>query len=96
VFSAVGGSFGRWEPDHRGRLLPLVEHTELPRPLAEHRLVDDPVAPLKLSLRGPTIAIAVERGTAARSKLRTAVRLADLGLGLVAEHIPAALQSRAC
>jgi hypothetical protein len=73
-----------------------VEHAELPGPLAEHRLVDDPVAPLKLSVRGPTIAVAVERGTTARSKLRTAIRLADLGLGLVAEQIPTALQSRAC
>jgi hypothetical protein len=47
---------------------------DLLRRLTQQRIIDDRV-PVILSVRCPTMAIAAERGTSSRSKLRTADRL---------------------
>ena len=69
------------ERDHiRRRRLGPVKRGESLCPFLEHRLVDDGVSSIIDSVRWPTMAMAVERGTPARSRLRTAVRRKSCGI----------------
>jgi hypothetical protein len=51
----------------------LCTSVHLDRGFADHRLVDDCVPPIDLSVFWPTIAIATDRGTPSRSRFLIAV-----------------------